>query len=305
MKTHRYSLVVNVFSLSLLVGAAACSTASDTNEPGNTGGSGSSNSGGSKATGGSSPTGSGGSSNTGGSGSGGSASGGGAGSSTGGSLGTGGSETGGTGGGSGGTSGAGGAGTDASASTGGAGGTADAGGMETGTPPAGGPMTIKVEGLDMSPKYDAPVFPKTASHPDDMSPAISWTGMPDGTKSFAVSMIDTGQTNGMKVTPGGGTKAHWVYFDIPTTATGLPANLPHTATLTDPAGTKTTKFAGGTGYFGPGAGSVNIYAITVWALKVPTLGAAAGVASATAYGMLQANSLGKATFIVVGKLGGL
>jgi Raf kinase inhibitor-like YbhB/YbcL family protein len=177
--------------------------------------------------------------------------------------------------------------------------------METGTPPAGGPLTIKVEGLDMSPKYDAPVFPKTASHPADMSPAISWTGMPDGTKSFAVSMIDTGQTNGMKVTPGGGTKAHWVYFDIPTTATGLPANLPHTATLTDPAGTKTTKFAGGTGYFGPGAGTVNIYAITVWALKVPTLGAAAGVASATAYGMLQANSLGKATFIVVGKLDGL
>ena len=120
----------------------------------------------------------------------------------------------------------------------------------------------------------------------NMSPPIEWSGLPAGTKSIAVSMIDTGTTNGMNVTPGGGTKAHWVMFDIPATTTMLPANLPHTRMYTDPMGAKTTTFAGGTGYFGPGAGSVNIYVITIWALNVDALGAEPSAAAQGVYGML-------------------
>ena len=176
------------------------------------------------------------------------------------------------------------------------------GGMEAGNT---GAFMIKVSGLDMSPRFNVPVFPRTASNPMNMSPPIEWSGLPAGTKSIAVSMIDTGTTNGMNVTPGGGTKAHWVMFDIPATTTMLPANLPHTRMYTDPMGAKTTTFAGGTGYFGPGAGSVNIYVITIWALNVDALGAQPGAAAQGVYGMLASKSIAKVSFVAVGKQNGL
>lgn len=290
MTTQRFLLSANVLSLALFL-SAACSPA----EPG-----GSSGTGGTTGTGGSKPVG------TGGAGSGGSPSSGTGGgvSGTGGSSGTGGNVVG-----TGGSSGTGGAqGTGGASGTGGSSGDAqptDGAPPTEGGPPASGPLALMVTGLDMSPRFNVPVFPRSASNPMNMSPPIAWTGMPEGTKSFAVSMIDTGTTSGMNVTPGNGTKAHWVLFDIPTNVNMLPANLPHTVTLTNPPGSKTTRFAGGTGYFGPGAGSVNIYVITVWALKVAELGATAGASSQSVYGMLNAQSLGKASFVAVGKQNGL
>ena len=138
-----------------------------------------------------------------------------------------------------------------------------------------------------------------------MSPPIEWSGLPAGTKSIAVSMIDTGTTNGMNVTPGGGTKAHWVIGhsrDHDHAGRYPPAH----ADLYGSDGRKTTTFAGGTGYFGPGAGSVNIYVITVWALNVDTLvGPQPGAASQSVYGMLASKSIAKVSFVAVGKQNGL
>jgi Raf kinase inhibitor-like YbhB/YbcL family protein len=307
MKTHRYSLAVNVFSLSLLVGAAACAPASESTDPGNSGGSGSSNTGGNKATGGSNSTGSGGSSNTGGSssGSGGSSSSGGA---------TGGSSSGGSAG-SGGSTGSGGGGSDTGGSTGTGGSTSDASATETGGggsdgPPAtGGEFTLKVLGMDETMKNaGGPVFTPAMSNTSNQSPEMTWSGAPTGTKSFAISMIDT-QTPPSKTPPlkaGTSKKVHFVIYNIPASATGLPAKLPRTAAaLPMPAGAIASKTFSGFGWFGPG-GATSVYLIQLWALDVDKLpGLADGAAQQAAYNALAAHAIGKPVdFLGAGTNGG-
>ena len=60
----------------------------------------------------------------------------------------------------------------------------------------------------------------------DLSPALSWSGAPAATKSFALIADDPDAP--------AGTWVHWVVYDLPGTATQLPENVP-----------KTEKVAGG------------------------------------------------------------
>lgn len=52
----------------------------------------------------------------------------------------------------------------------------------------------------------------------DTSPALAWTGAPAGAKSFALVLVDT--TIGLN---------HWAIYDIPATATSLPADVENAA----------------------------------------------------------------------------
>jgi Raf kinase inhibitor-like YbhB/YbcL family protein len=97
----------------------------------------------------------------------------------------------------------------------------------------------------------------------NVSPALSWSGAPTGTKSFAVSMYDPDA-------PTGSGFWHWVAWDIPAGTTSLPTG----AEL--PAGSVNGENDAGTiGYTGPcpppGDGTHH-YQITVIALSVATLG---------------------------------
>jgi len=91
------------------------------------------------------------------------------------------------------------------------------------------PMTITVAGY-----ADGGLIPDTigcaAANAQKDSPKIDWTGAPAGTMAFALIMHDTdvnvGGANGPDV-------LHWAIFDIPGTATGLPAGVPKMATLAD------------------------------------------------------------------------
>ena len=100
----------------------------------------------------------------------------------------------------------------------------------------------------------------------NLSPALSWTGAPAGTKQFALVYDDP------DVVFGGQTFVHWVVYKIPGTAKGLPAELPMDAVLTAPA-----DIAGAiqglsgfkrTGYRGPAPppGKPHHYTWTVYAL---------------------------------------
>jgi Raf kinase inhibitor-like YbhB/YbcL family protein len=60
---------------------------------------------------------------------------------------------------------------------------------------------------------------------EDLSPPLSWSGLPAGTRSLALICDDPDAPVG--------TWDHWVLFNIPATVTGLPENVPAKASLDD------------------------------------------------------------------------
>jgi hypothetical protein len=62
-----------------------------------------------------------------------------------------------------------------------------------------------------------------------VSPALSWTGAPANTGAFAIIMHDL-DTMPRKAGPD---NLHWLAFNIPAAATGLPEGVPFTAQLPD------------------------------------------------------------------------
>lgn len=97
----------------------------------------------------------------------------------------------------------------------------------------------------------------------DESPALTWSGAPSGTQSFAVVMRDTSLT--------GDDNYHWVIYDVPASTTSLAAGIERAAKPASPAGARQTKwsFSADLGYGGPcppkGKGA-HTYAITLYAL---------------------------------------
>src|SRR5579883_2535308 len=63
----------------------------------------------------------------------------------------------------------------------------------------------------------------------NISPALSWSGAPAGTKSFALTVYDPDA-------PTGSGWWHWVVFNIPANATGLPKNAGDVKSNLAPAG---------------------------------------------------------------------
>ena len=100
----------------------------------------------------------------------------------------------------------------------------------------------------------------------NLSPALSWSGAPAGTRQFALVYDDP------DVVFGGQTFVHWLAYNIPGTATGLPGELPMDAVLTAPpeiAGTiQGLSGFKRTGYRGPAPppGKPHHYTWTVYAL---------------------------------------
>ena len=62
--------------------------------------------------------------------------------------------------------------------------------------------------------------PKHTCDGDDVSPRLSWTRIPAGAKSLALVCEDPDAPSGLWV--------HWVVFDLPPSATGLPEGVPPT-----------------------------------------------------------------------------
>jgi Raf kinase inhibitor-like YbhB/YbcL family protein len=107
-------------------------------------------------------------------------------------------------------------------------------------------------------------------HGGNESPALAWTGVPPGTHSFAVTMYDPYK-------PPVSGWFHWVVYDLPASATGLPRNAGAADGARLPAGAKQGTPDGDAPephYYGPcpAAGDpAHRYVITVYALKVDHL----------------------------------
>jgi len=102
----------------------------------------------------------------------------------------------------------------------------------------------------------------------NLSPALSWSGAPAGTRQFALIYDDPDVAFGNPPQ----SFVHWVVYNIPGTAKGLPGELPMDAVLTAPADIAgTIQGLSGfkrTGYRGPAPppGKPHHYTWTVYAL---------------------------------------
>lgn len=114
----------------------------------------------------------------------------------------------------------------------------------------------------------------------NISPALSWQGAPEGTKSFSIQMVDLDA-------PAGGRLTHWAVYNIPATVSNLaqgagnvPGSLPAPAFGGD-NDFQDTGATGGNGAYGgpcpPAGDKAHRYLITIYALGVADVQAASGV----------------------------
>jgi Raf kinase inhibitor-like YbhB/YbcL family protein len=144
---------------------------------------------------------------------------------------------------------------------------------QTAAAPAGGPPVLATTlapakgGAKLT--VTSPDF-KTGDSLNDMftqngaskSPAISWSKGPAGTQSYVLLTEDAG---GQRADP----VIHWVVYDIPADATGLPQGVPTDAKIASPAGAMNgLNQRGEPGYRGPKppAGQTHPYHFEVFAL---------------------------------------
>lgn len=127
----------------------------------------------------------------------------------------------------------------------------------------------------------------------NVSPELAWSDPPDGTKSFAISMIDPDA-------PAAGGFWHWWAFDLPAGSTGLAKGAGSGAGL--PAGAlQGHNDFGPLGYGGPCPpnGKPHHYVITVYALDIERLSPQASKATADFDAAVRAHALAKAALVGV------
>jgi Raf kinase inhibitor-like YbhB/YbcL family protein len=168
------------------------------------------------------------------------------------------------------------------------------------SPPPPGAMSMTVAGFSdggQIPVKYSQAAPGVAPG-EGLSPAITWTNVPAGTQSFVLNMHDM-EVARNKTTDD---QAHWVVWNIPATATGLPEGVPKGAKLADGSFQIS---ATGQMYRGPGApanGPRHHYMFELFALDTkldvqPATGEnAAFETRANVMKAMQGHILGKAVY---------
>ena len=138
------------------------------------------------------------------------------------------------------------------------------GGQNRGAAPAGPAMTLTVSGFpdggQIPVKFSQAA--EGAAPGEGTSPAISWANPPAGTQSFVLNMHDMDVSRNRTTDD----QAHWVVWNIPATATGLPEGVKKGPQLPD--GSYQIS-ATGQVYRGPGAaanGPPHHYMFEIFAL---------------------------------------
>jgi Raf kinase inhibitor-like YbhB/YbcL family protein len=122
------------------------------------------------------------------------------------------------------------------------------------------------------------------------SPPLSWSGAPAGTQSFAVVLTDLSIS-----------LVHWVIYDIPLTAMGLPASIEGTYSPSNATGAHQTVSvqASTVGYYGPCPSRpppTHMYQFAVYALDVaPLPGVSQNTTRTDAVAAIAAHRLGMGT----------
>ncbi|MEU6140060.1 YbhB/YbcL family Raf kinase inhibitor-like protein [Streptomyces sp. NPDC047081] len=149
--------------------------------------------------------------------------------------------------------------------------------------------TTVTDGAALSPEQFSGIFGVPGGK--DISPQLSWSGAPDGTKSYAVTVYDPDA-------PTGSGFWHWAVADIPATVTELPegagddtgSGLPESA-FQLPGDARAARFIGAAPPAGHGP---HRYFIVVHALDVASIGVAADATPAVLGFTMAGHILGRA-----------
>jgi len=128
----------------------------------------------------------------------------------------------------------------------------------------------------------------------NLSPALNWSGAPQGTKSFGLTVYDPDA-------PTGSGFWHWVVFNLPATVASVPAGAGDPSKNLIPQSVQSRDDAGMPGYTGacPSAGDKpHRYIFTLFALKVEALPLDQHASGALVGFYMNANVLAKTTLTV-------
>jgi Raf kinase inhibitor-like YbhB/YbcL family protein len=156
---------------------------------------------------------------------------------------------------------------------------------------------FRLESPDIKPnamidrKFEANVFGCSG---ENKSPALKWSGAPKDTKSFAVTAYDPDA-------PTGSGWWHWSVINIPANVTELKPDAGNASGANLPQGARNVRIDYGTPAWGgvcpPPGDKPHRYIFTVYALKADKLDIPTDATAALAGFMINANQIGKASFI--------
>lgn len=124
---------------------------------------------------------------------------------------------------------------------------------------------------------DGGVIPSAHAQPGrDLSPPLTWSGAPDSVKSFLLVVHDVDAAAG----DGTDDLLHWMVWNIPGTATGLPAGVPQGPQRPD--GLRQISVSGPyyRGPAAPASGPEHHYVFELYALDIPLTQPATGLPAA-------------------------
>lgn len=128
---------------------------------------------------------------------------------------------------------------------------------------------------------------------ENQSPALRWSGAPAGTQSYAITVYDPDA-------PTGSGWWHWSVINVPATVTELPADAGALGASKLPQGASHVRIDYGVAAWGgtcpPAGDKPHRYIFTVHALKTDQLELPADATAALAGYMINAHTLGKASF---------
>lgn len=131
----------------------------------------------------------------------------------------------------------------------------------------------------------------------DASPQLTWSGFPEGTRSFAVTMYDPDA-------PTASGFWHWAAFNIPAAVTGLAGGAANSGLM--PEGTvQLANDAGFTGFVGaapPAGHGRHHYYVVVHAVDTDTLDVAPGASPAALGFALFTHTLARAVMVATAEI---
>jgi Raf kinase inhibitor-like YbhB/YbcL family protein len=130
----------------------------------------------------------------------------------------------------------------------------------------------------------------------NVSPIVRWSGAPEGTKSFVVTLYD-------EDAPTGSGFWHWVVVDIPADAASLKEGAGNDAAALPMGARMTNTDMSAPGFLGacPPAGETHEYRITVKALKVAKLELPENASPALVGFVSNMNKLAEASVVAKGR----